>query len=90
MSELGDVTVLVKCSECGRPSQGPATGEVVTLEMHDGRLVPLESLEVRDSLIAGLHQQASRLRMGQPVPDALTERIHKLMTEHEKLVQAGR
>jgi len=90
MSELDNVTVLVTCSECGRPSQGPVTGEVVTLEMNEGQLVPMESLQVRDSLIADLHQQASRLRMGQPVPDTLTERIHALMIEHEKLVQADR
>jgi hypothetical protein len=67
----------------------PFAGEVVTTELV-GQFVPIESLEIRDSLISDLHQLASRLRLGQPVPDSLTERIHGLMIEHEKLRQADR
>ena len=89
MTALENVTVLVTCPECGRPSQGPIVGEVITTGS-TAQIVPIESLEVRDNLIADLHQQASRLRFGQPVPDSLTERIHGLMIEHEKLRQADR
>jgi DNA-binding helix-hairpin-helix protein with protein kinase domain len=87
MDDLNNVTVLVTCPECGRPSQGPVTGEVVTTE-GTAQVVPIDSLEVRDALIVSLLHQASRLSFGQPIPESLTERIRELRIEHEKLIQA--
>jgi hypothetical protein len=91
MSNLDNVTVLVTCPGCGRPSQGPVTGEVVTVVTSSvGQFVPVESLDIRDDLIDALQQQASRLRVSGQVSDALNDRIGALMIEHEKLRQADR
>jgi hypothetical protein len=91
VDDLENVTVLITCPECGRPIQGPFKGIVgATLEMQEAQIVPTASLDVRDDLIGRLQQQASLLNLGQPVPEYLTERIHALMIEHEKLRQADR
>jgi hypothetical protein len=48
MSELDNVTVLVTCPECGRPSGGPIKGEVVELPEIVGHFM------TRDGIIAKL------------------------------------
>lgn len=92
MSELADVTVLVTCPECGRPTGPPIKGEVVTIELKEstGRFIADESLQVRDDLIYSLQSLLAHYHTQTRPKDDLLDRIRSLRAEHEKLIQADR
>ncbi len=93
MSELENVTVLVLCPECGRPTGPPVKPEMVTVEMPEmmtARIVPVESLQVRDDLIYSLQQLLACYRAKSRPKGNLLDRIEALRNEHEKLMQADR
>lgn len=92
MSDLADVTVLVTCPECGRPTGPPVKGEVVTVELEEstGRFINDESLAIRDDLIYSLQSLLACYRENKRPQDGLMERVQSLRVEHEKLMQADR
>ena len=90
MSELDNVTVLVLCPECGRPTGGPVKPEVVEMTEMVGQFVPIESLQVRDDLIYNLQTLLACYRTNSRPKGSLLDRIQALRVEHEKLMQADR
>lgn len=92
MGDLENVTVLITCPECGRPTGPPVKGEIATVELKEstGRFIGDESLQVRDDLIRDLQSLLDCYRWNTRPQDGLMERMLELRAEHEKLAQADR